>query len=302
MGDVVPSFLGGTHFDNDAFGKVRMMVGEVQAMYHKNHPKNVSKKFTEYQVCVKERVNNTAVSRMYEHVIQRDLFGGKADTFHFTYRPDTSAKRDVKDPRPALGSKVLLMCINGEVNSAVIVGGIRDANGEEDDDGTNGQGDLGHHMHFRFNGIDFVINNDGELTLTYQGAQKIDGTPADGVDVDKMTGTTVKITKEGNFTVADKDSKNVIQLDHANGKILITSENEVVTTAPKIKHGSADSDEPHVLGNQLNDWVQKFVQALASMTVMTGVGPSSPPVNIQQFQQLAQQFQDNLSETSFTEK
>lgn len=292
-----PIHFGGTFDDGGMMNNLRFRPGEVQAVYTKDDPQNVSRKFVEYKVLVQHRSNGVVINRMYDHVFAVDTFGGIADYANWTFRADPSGNRldGKKEPGAGVGSKVLILCVNGESHNACIVGGIRDSNGLVDDP------EEGHRLRFRFNGIAISINKDGEMTLEYQGAMLADGTVGPDVDTNAV-GTTVKITKDGNFTVADKDSKNKIVLDHAQGKVFIESENEIVETAPKIRHGSVDSDEPHVLGNKTNDWVKQLINAIKAISVPTGTGPSGPPINSPLFEQLGQQFQDNLSERAFTEK
>jgi hypothetical protein len=300
--EVIPSFLGGEHFDGNMFGNLRLRPGEVQAIYGKNHPKNVSKKFNEYQVFVEERVNNTAVSRMYEHVVAVDLFGGVADTFTKTYRADPSARRKHTPHKPSVGSKVLLMCVNGETHNAYIVGGLRDSAGPDDDP------ELGHHLHFRFNGIDVSINKDGELTLQYQGAMNADGSTAEGVD-EKALGTTIKLTKDGNVKIADAvtdgdevKEKNVIFLDHVNSKLQLTADVQVDVIAPKITRGAPDATEPDLLGNKWKAGMEALFDAIAQLTVPTAMGPSGTPINTPAFQQLRAKLSEQLSKIAFTKE
>lgn len=296
--DVVPAHLSGAHYyDGNAFGNVRLRPGEVQAIYGKNHAMNVSKKFTEYDVYVQHRANHTAVSKMYNHVYAMDAFGGIADTYTYTLRADASGNRFPL--KPGLGSKVLILCLNGENDNAVIIGGIRDSNGPVDDPA------LGHHLHWRFNGIDASINKDGELVIEYQGAQNNDGSLADGVD-EKSTGTTITFSKDGNVEIADavKDgdqtvAKNLILLDHVNSKIVITADKEVNVNAVKITHGAADADQPAIRGNDWKDLMGKMIDAIAQLTVTTGVGVSTSPNNVAVFQEIKSQLGGPLSDVVF---
>jgi phage baseplate assembly protein gpV len=290
--------FGGSFSDGGAFSNMRLRPGEVQAVYYPTDAQNVSKNFVEYQVLVQERSNSIIITRLYEHVIAVDGFGGIADYYNYTFRPDPSANKTdgQKSYKAGVGSKVLVLCINGEYHNACIIGGIRDSNGPIDVKENDG-----HRLKFRFNGVSVEINKDGELTLEYQGAMNADGTPADGVDQDTL-GTKISIAKTGNVTIADGTSENTILIDHANGRIQLVSKNEVDVTAPNIKVGSTSSSEPLVLGNSLNQWMQQLIAAINTISVPTATGPSGPPFNAPVFQQLAQQFEENLSQKSFTEK
>lgn len=301
--DVLPAHLSGLeHYDGGAFGNVRLRVGEVQAIYWPTDDKNISKTFVEYDVFVQHRSSGTAASKMYNHCIALDRFGGLADTGTSTYRPDPAAarKNTKREPVPGQGSKVLLLCINGENHNAVIIGGIRDMNADKD------VKEAGHHLHWRFNGIDLSISKDGELVLEYQGAQKADGSLEDSVD-QAATGTTITISKNGNVEIADavQDgddvvAKNIILLDHENNKVQVTADSEVDVIAPTVKLGGTDADEPLVMGNEWADLMGKLFDLITQITVITAVGTSTPPVNTPAFQVLKATIQQRLSRVSST--
>ena len=106
-----------------AFGNMVMRVGEVQELIPPDDPRNLSKKFIEYRVLVQHLDGETltGTSREYAHCVLINPFGGLADRAFWLLRADS--KRD--DTGLGKGSKVLMMCVNGEHNSAVILGGVR---------------------------------------------------------------------------------------------------------------------------------------------------------------------------------
>lgn len=301
MASQIPSFMSmGAVYDGMAFGNMKLRIGEVTAIYYKNDSRNISKKFLEYDVLVQHRSNSTGVTKKYTHVMAMDSFGGQADTAKFTYRPDNAATTPglARKTGPGNGSKVLVLCINGENNNAVIIGGISDSAGPEDED-------EGHHLHWRFNGIDVAVNNDGELIVEYQGAQKNDGTPEDSVD-SKATGTTITISKNGNVEIADavKDgdetvAKNIILLDHEHNKIDITGDSQINVTSPRVNLGGSDASSPVPLGDKLTDLLGQLIDAIDKITVLTSVGVSSTPVNQAEFVQIKAKLQSTLSTVVF---
>ncbi len=279
---------------NGALFNVSLRPGQVQDIFFPEDKKNVSKKFVEYSVLVQHRANGTAVTKMYEHVIAIDQTGSLADLDYQTFRTDNVAtKEDGSQFRPGNGAHVILLCLNGESNNAVIIGGLRHPEAPKD------KKTDGHHKHSRFNGIDLQINKDGELTLTYQGAQKADGKPAEGVD-EKAPGTFVKISKEGNLLISDKDGKNQILLDHATGKVNTISENEVNLTSKKVRLGDAETDDPVVGGNELKKLLEDLIKAINQLTVPTSNGPSGTPINASAFSAVAARLGTMLSGTVFT--
>lgn len=255
--------------DNQSMANVRLRMGEVQAIYWPTDDNNNSKKFVEYDVWVQHRANGTAVTKMYTNVIGVDALGSVADFSFSTYRVDPSASNQTnKTFKPGFGAKVLLLCINGETNNAVILGGLRDFHADADDI------EDGHHLHSRFNGIDMLVNNDGELVITYQGAQNIDGTMADGVDQDAV-GTTITISKNGNITLADVDNKNQIVIDHENDQITIESDNEVDVNADTVKVNA--QSEFDVTAPTVDIEAEEQV-TISSPQVAIGEGELEPPI------------------------
>jgi len=295
LGDVIPSFYTARTVDNDGDGlsNIRLRVGEVQAVFGPKHPLNVSKKRNEYQVFVTHRANGTIVTKLYEHCFLSDAFGSFADFIRFTLRADPSARRN--PVRPGVGAKVLILCINGESQNPVILSGIPDANRETDPDPTED----GHHLEAMFNGVEFNINAQGELLIAYRGATNADGTLADGVDQDAV-GTFITLAKDGSVLMSDAKGDNSVLMDRPNSKVVVTtSEYDVV--ADKIRHGSPSASEPHVMGNKWKSWMNRVVQAIEKITVFTAVGESSPPINLPEFQELAEELDTLLSEKAFVE-
>ncbi len=283
MFDIIPSHLSGfTYNDGGAFSQNMLLIGEVQAIYYPDDPANVSKRTTEYDVLVGLRVNGTAVTKMFTHVTATDSFGGVADTFTKTFRPDTSAKRTGSNKKvgEGLGSKVLMLSINGENLNTVIIGGVRDSK-------TAPEKNLGHRMHFVFNGVEAEINDAGELTLQVHGKTDSEGKTAEEV------GSSVKISKDGNVAVTTKDCSLVI--DQAAGKVSVTAKNDVIVDSPKIHLGSAGATERGVKGDSWKGMMTRLLQALMKLTVYSPVGPTSPPINTPEFAAILAQLETQLS-------
>jgi hypothetical protein len=293
MRPVVPGHAdGGFLPDNGVSGNVMLRIGEVQNIYYPEDQENVSKRFIEYRVWVAHKANGTAVTKMYDHCIAIDNLAGIADYSYVTYRADSSAsgQNGQKRPAPGKGARVILLCINGESQNAVILGGVRNANAPDVKDTI----DDGHHMHSVFNGIDMLINKDGELTLTYNGATDLSGDPTEDTNTD-AAGTFVKIDKDGNVTVSDANGDNKIFIDRVNGKVQLTAKTEMDLICPDVKLGDDQTTDPAVGGNELKDLLNQLIQAILAQTHPTAVGPSGPPINAAQFQQIQQNLDSILS-------
>jgi len=290
---IVPSFLTGDRnesvSDGNAFGNIRLRLGEVQEVIYPADPRNVSKKFVECRVLVSHVENNTAVSKMYDYVAIANLFGGVGDKL--TWIPRAAKSGSALDSNKAAtagkGSKVLLLCISGNQHNAVIIGGIRDSQETQIDT------DQGHRLHFVFNGVDFEINDGGEMTLGVHGK-----TDADGVTQDDV-GTSIKISKDGNISVTTKD--NQILIDQASGNVEINAKNEVVISSPQVKIGSGDASSPVPLGDKWQTLESSLIDLLVSHQHASAVGPTSPPLTAPAFEALKPQLPTVLSPKTFTE-
>lgn len=226
-GSVVPSTLGlaipRRFSDGNAFNETFLRMGEVQDIVYPDDKRSRSKKFIEYRVLVQRRSNGTGNSKVYENCMLWNPLAGLADRCEFTLRADKSENRDKNGL--SKGSKVVLAFINGEANTPLIMGGVRDE--VDTDSKVKGLDDteikkLGHHLYFNFNGISFYIDKDGQCALSYNGATKIDG----ATDVDSSnTGTGFKLLKNGDARVGDKDNKNSLFIDHQNSKVVIKRDN-----------------------------------------------------------------------------
>src|ERR1043165_2825849 len=145
--------------DMGLFDNALLRVGTVVKKILPSDPTSINKYFTEYDVDVQEydSEQSTTNQRSYRCIVAT-LFGGITDRLTYTLREPSVDSNG----KPVAGSRVLIHCINGETYNAVIVGGIRA--GEDKDDLENGHL---HQLHSLFNGVDLLINDDGELIVTY---------------------------------------------------------------------------------------------------------------------------------------
>jgi len=90
-----------------------------------------------------------------------DLFGGMGDHFRYTLnRAGTTG-----DQGYTKGSRVLVLCPNGDKSNALIVGGMRHTKDETSDPNNV-------FLAFQFNGVNVRIDSDGALSLVVSGATK----------------------------------------------------------------------------------------------------------------------------------
>lgn len=224
-GTIVPSYLNARRTlrpqPSGQFGNIMLRLGEVKEIVYPDDARNVSKKVVEYRVAVQQRDRGVGVTTDYTHCVVSNLFGGLGDKLRYTVR--SSTEKDI-DPQTGLGDGaiVLLLCINGETNNAVIIGGF-----QSQDDAVESEED-GHHLHFNFNGIDVAINKDGEFSFEFDGATKNDGNLTDEADAN-ASGTKITITKDGTLTIADGGIQTMV-IDRPNKTISLTADSEYDVT------------------------------------------------------------------------
>lgn len=180
---------------------------------------NVSKVTTEYNVMTIESQN----SHVYKNCMAVDGFGGITDFFNKKLRPTTDPVKVSK--RNALnkqnGSIVLLLCIDGHSEQAIILGSIAHP------DRKNGKltKDKGHHLEGEFNGVNWQIDKDGALTVKFNSASDNDGKYKDS----KAGGSTLKMEKDGSIEASD-GSKEKIRIDKTSKTVSVSAEKDISLT------------------------------------------------------------------------
>ena len=197
---VLPHYLEMRPLSGDgAFSNMVMRVGEIQELIAPDDPRNLSKKFIEYRVLVQHLDGETltGTSREYAHCVLINPFAGLADRAFWRLRADS--KHD--DTGLGKGSKVLMLCVNGEHNSAVILGGVRD----ETDEGDAEWYKSGLRFFLEMNGVRFVITDEGEAAWVHYGPTGIDGKVVDGTPDDVVSGFTLH--KDGSVLMSARDKR-----------------------------------------------------------------------------------------------
>lgn len=323
--NVIPSFLSvsSNSFTSDggANDNVSLRLGEVRNMWLASDTKNVSKKYTEYDVLVFETNNGTAASTIYNNCGVSCLFGSVADKFVWTPRFDPTPKISGGD-LVGTGSKVLLLCLNGQTSNAMIIGAVRDDKDFTESKYTENK-NPGHHLLFQFNGMEASIDKDGQLVVTYGGKTENDGK----TNVpESQTGTTLSMTQNGNVSIQDKDNKNQVLVNHADSKVENTADTEwnakvtagsgasavlsdgsAVTTATNIKLDGQivsigkDADSFLVRGTELQATLVALVTALNTFagTVVPVTGATGGPALVTALIPILTQLQNAiLSQTN----
>ncbi len=227
---VIPSFLGVSYRGgvgvNSNQNSSSLRVGEVKEVVYPDDNRSLSGKYVEYTVEVTQRDSgSTSSSTLYHGCVISSLFGGFADKVQFTLRSDTKdSQNNNESGGVGVGSKVLILCINGDRNQSVIVGGLPDSQYIKEDK-VNYSKDLGHNLQFEFNGVNFSVNKDGELKVKFRGATKVDGDLTDNAVAD-AEGSCIEINKEGNLKLATPEDDQFLLIDHKNKKIELQAQKQ----------------------------------------------------------------------------
>lgn len=267
-GSVIPSYLGATNVgqieDDGSFSNFPLRIGEVDEIIYPSDDRSRSKKVVEYLVTVQHfnHDNYTGSGLQYQCTLS-NLFGSVPDRFQYTLRAAKDAQKDKTGQ--GKGAKVLILCVNGAFNDAVIIGGIADQeDGSQEKDKAK---DRKHYLEYLFNGVKLEINDDGEFILKYTGKSTIEGKLDDNTDEDQ-TGTQIKISKNGNLTLSTKDDEQNIVLDHENEKITIKHKEgvHVGEATDKVLLGSTFRDKQ----KQMHQSLQSNLDSLASQIQQVG--------------------------------
>src|SRR6185437_1444505 len=133
---IIPSYLSDgrdtTTYTGSAFSSIKLILGEIQKIYQPSDQLNMNGKTYEYDVWAAQIMENgTSVPRMLSHIVISDIFGsGVADTLTYTLRPsNSSSTTDTSNNKLGygLGSKVLLIAINGDRNNYICLCGLRNS-------------------------------------------------------------------------------------------------------------------------------------------------------------------------------
>lgn len=273
-GTIVPSFLSVNqteqHSQGSYFGNAYMIKGEVIKIIYPQDSDSNSGQFIEYNVYIDNRNNGTGNNEILHNCSLSNGFAGLADKSAITLRAASQQPWKTGNGYSD-GSKVLVLCVNGESTKPTIIGGLRDiADTSEQQDTAD---DPGLHAFWLFNGINTSINQDGELSVVFEGPTKNDGTlDTDKVDQDS-TGTSFTITKNGNAELATPDDKQHVLLDHENNKTehlagtefkLTVTDGKFLTDSNGVELG-AQANDALLLGTTQRKAEQLMNQKLSAM-------------------------------------
>jgi hypothetical protein len=210
----------GTDSYDQTYRNTALRMGIVLKVVDVEDEENENKIVPEYDVMALENDPENGInSTIYKKCISFDGFGGVADFFQMKLRPvkdpkKTQKKLNIKDET---GSLVLLLCIDGQSDRAMIIKSFPSKSRQVLTK------EKGIHLEGEYNGINYQINKDGELTVTFRSATEDDGTPKDK----DAGGSFLKIDKTGSIELND-NNKESFRIDKKNKTISANAEKDIL--------------------------------------------------------------------------
>lgn len=228
-GSVLPhGLLSSTaHDELEGFNKTyknnSLKVGIIVKAYHSNESDNRSKIATEYDViAIEQNEDKGTTSITYRNCLTASSLGSVADFFEATLRQRKNKKYKGDSPRinEQNGTVVLLLCLDGSAEKAMIIGAFPHP------DRKTKIKDNKPYMEGEYNGVNLKIETDGSTSITWKSPTDEDGKLIN----DKSTPTTIKIEKDGSYQLEHKTIKQ--RLDK-NGKASLTADSDISNTTKK---------------------------------------------------------------------
>jgi hypothetical protein len=269
-GTVVPSFLANDVVSTTQaasgfslnLNEYALRLGQVTQVIPPNSPDNRGGKHYEYEVLafVSDGRGNM-ISKTYYNCVVSDIFGSVADSFTYTQRKSTAT--NPSNFYLSKGSNVAILCVNGSTFQPLIVGGYPNAGTQPPTE------DLGHHLSFEFNGVQFNIDKDGQVTIKRRGPTNDDGTVVS--DQEANGGATVLMTSDGSVSVQSGNGNHVkVDLDATNGSLNLSCTEGVIINSGQYSM---------VRGETIKDSVATLVQGVIdALNAIPAGGPGSAAV------------------------
>jgi hypothetical protein len=229
----------GSNFFKRIFGDTSLKIGIIIKTHEIDDENNLNKKIPEYDVLIVQEDDGAIEPVVYKNCINTDSFGGKADFFEYKLRSNSKEAKGKNTVNTNFedqdGNVVLLLCLDGSLDKGVILKSIFHK-GRKDTSLTK---DAGIHMEGEYNGVNWQINKDGELTVTFKSKTDNDGKPED----ETAGGTTLKMDKEGSVDIntnLEEAEETYIRMDKKNKDVGLKAGANIGFTAKKDVATNAD--------------------------------------------------------------
>jgi hypothetical protein len=277
-GTVLPFGLMGISHDagmagfNKTYRNTALRLGIVVNSYDISDPINVSKLTTEYDVLVFEQMEDKGSSVIkYKNCISAEGMGSIADFFERTLRvrQNSSTQTQTIDTKNQNGAVVLILCLDGMSEKAIIIGAVT-----HPDRKTTLAGQTAH-LEGEFNGVNIQVNEDGSANFTFNGPTNNDGTPVDS----SITPTVLSVAADGSFQVMHSAvtftlAKSGVATLKTTGNVVIESGADAnITTTGKANINVGADCNVNVTGKAIIQASEVDVQGDKGMVLTTMTDP-----------------------------
>lgn len=286
----------------------RLETGQIEQIYAIDDPENSIPGIpARYTVCDVLITRQTGATELLPRCrILQPAFGGGINNFLevLPTNPGPQAKNGAipKDLKP--GHWVLVGFVSGRKDAGVILGALPHANRTAI--ARRPTKDKGTYLEGEVQGFGFSIDNNGALSLVFNGPRKDDGTLIDTT----IGPTTVQIDKQGSLTIQTNQQQTVL-IDRVGTTIKITNgptyvnmdqgANKIQVVAKTVEVGT-NTLQPQLVGDDWKSLMEDLITEITQIIVPTGVGPSGTPVNTPKFQAIKNRLKECLSRNHKVEK
>lgn len=242
---------------NKTYKNTALRLGIVVKSYDVSNETNLSKLTTEYDVSVFEQEEDRGSTIItYKNCISAEGMGSIADFFERTLRvkQNSSSDNGIINTTGQNGAVVLILCLDGMSEKAIIVGSVTHPDRKSTLAGQTA------HLEGEFNGVNIKVNQDGSAVFTFNGPTDNDGKPIGSAGPTSVTiasgGLTISVTGDANITTS--------------GDANVTAGGSATIDAPAINLGKGAA-EAVIKG----DTFKKMVFDVHIHP--TGIGPTGPP-------------------------
>lgn len=310
-GDVISSALsmsGGPDASKDLYANNSIQMGQIEAIHTIDEKVSADDsappvRVTVYDVMI--RKPNGVIERIQRCRMLQPTFGGGINNFLevLPTDPGFDAKDNQKDGYLKRGHYVLVGYIGGRKDSPVILGAMPHLSKTAEK--RRPKKSKGTYMEGEIQGLNFSVDNDGALSITFNGPRKDDGSL-----VNQNGPTKVSIDKSGIVKVSTNAEQSVT-IDRTTGHVTVINgptkidmdkgANQVDIVAQRVNIG-AGGLQPQVVGDDWKKIMEELITEIMALYVPTGVGPSGNPVNNPKFAAIKSKLQDALSKKHWVEK
>jgi hypothetical protein len=221
---------------NRKYKNTPIRIGCITKVYEIDDENNTSDgTVVQYDVVTEELGEKGENYVEYPRCIALDSIGGIGDFFEYKLRTSDSEEFTKSHQfKKQNGSMVAILCIDGFGEKGLIIGGIKHPNRK-----TTLTKDAGLHLEGEYNGLNWKINKDGELNITFKSATDNEGKPKD----ETAGGTHFQIDKEGSIDIntnLEGDEETYIRMDKKNKDVGLKAGANVGFTAKKDVTTNAD--------------------------------------------------------------